>query len=409
MIAINLMRFLDVWVGVPFCFFLSCINHISKQITHTKSDIRESDAPKKILLMKISELGAIVLSYPLLNKIKEELPESELFFLTFKKNASIFCFFEEIEINFEKNILTIRDDNFFLAFFDFIDVIIKIRKEKIQVIIDLEFFSRFTAIITFFANAKKRIGFYHYRNEGLYRGNFLTHRVQYNPFLHMSASFLSLWYAAQEDKKESPVLNIVLKENDFVLPKIVPDEKTRESILKKMPSESLFREKTIILVNPGEGVLPLREWPLENFIALSKKLLQEDKVFLVFIGMGTAGLKIDLLMQNLSAQRYINLLGKTDIGELLELFNLSKALIANDCGLAHLASLTSVKKFILFGPESPKVFGPLGSNNQIFYSNLACSPCFSILNHRQSDCQNNLCLKNFSVEAVYQTVKENLE
>ena len=60
----------------------------------------------------------------------------------------------------------------------------------------------------------------------------------------------------------------------------------------------------------------------------------------------------------ISNSRCMDFTGKTSLEELMELFLISEALISNDCGLVHLAMLTKIKKFILFGPESPQVFGP---------------------------------------------------
>jgi len=79
---------------------------------------------------------------------------------------------------------------------------------------------------------------------------------------------------------------------------------------------------------------------------------------------------------------------------------MSAALIANDCGIAHLASLTAIKQFIFFGPETPKVFSPLSKDLHIFYDRLICSPCLSAFNHRTSFCQNNICLQKIGPDEV---------
>ncbi|MDD5669889.1 MAG: glycosyltransferase family 9 protein, partial [Candidatus Omnitrophica bacterium] len=71
-----------------------------------------------------------------------------------------------------------------------------------------------------------------------------------------------------------------------------------------------------------------------------------------------------------------------------------------------LAMLTPIKKFVFFGPETPKVFGQNRENTRIFYSQWLCSPCLSVLNHRVSVCRDNLCLKNISVEDVYNAIMQ---
>jgi ADP-heptose:LPS heptosyltransferase len=101
------------------------------------------------------------------------------------------------------------------------------------------------------------------------------------------------------------------------------------------------------------------------------------------------------------------LVNQTELDELLELFSIADILVSNDCGLAHLAMLTPIKEFVIFGPESPQVFGPLTENNYTIYSRWPCSPCLSVLNHRNSACKNNQCLKCIKPEDVYNFILSN--
>ena len=149
----------------------------------------------------------------------------------------------------------------------------------------------------------------------------------------------------------------------------------------------------------------MREWPLDNYIVLSRKLLENSENCIIIAGVQDALNKVDVLCNTLKSDRCINLINKTDLSVLLGLFDISEALITNDFGLVHLASLTSIKKFVLFGPESPQVYSPLGDNTQIIYSHLPCSPCFSAFNHRKSSCRDNRCLKVIKPEEVFNLVK----
>lgn len=56
----------------------------------------------------------------------------------------------------------------------------------------------------------------------------------------------------------------------------------------------------------------------------------------------------------------MRLIEQTELKELMELFCTANALISNDCGLTDLATLTSISKFIIFGPESPQIFPSWG-------------------------------------------------
>ncbi len=137
---------------------------------------------------------------------------------------------------------------------------------------------------------------------------------------------------------------------------------------------------------------------------LSKRLLSDPNNMIAIVGCSSLSNKDKVLCERINHPRCINLVGQTGINELLEIFYIGKALIANDCGLVHLASLTPIQKLVFFGPGAPLVWEPLGSNTQIFYSHLPCSPCLTVLNHRNSSCQDNQCLKIISVEYVYNQI-----
>ena len=86
--TVNLMRYIDHWLGIPLCFLLSCLNPLLKIFGSKKTE--KKVPPEKIFFIKLSELGAIVLAHPLLKRARKEYPGAELFFVTFEKNRGHF-------------------------------------------------------------------------------------------------------------------------------------------------------------------------------------------------------------------------------------------------------------------------------------------------------------------------------
>lgn len=80
-------------------------------------------------------------------------------------------------------------------------------------------------------------------------------------------------------------------------------------------------------------------------------------------------------------------------------------MITNDSGPAHFSSLTNLRTFIFYGPETPQLYGPLSKNSIAIYSSFSCSPCVSAFNHRKSPCNNNKCLKEITVNEAYSIIK----
>ena len=86
---------------------------------------------------------------------------------------------------------------------------------------------------------------------------------------------------------------------------------------------------------------------------------------------------------------------------LVVLLHLGALLITNDGGTGHMAALTPIASIVLFGPETPVLYGSLSPRAINLHKPLSCSPCLTAYNHRQSPCDgNNVCLQTISPEEV---------
>ena len=75
-------------------------------------------------------------------------------------------------------------------------------------------------------------------------------------------------------------------------------------------------------------------------------------------------------------------------------------MVTNDSGPAHFAAPTGLKTIVLFGPETPALYGAINPNAVFITAALACSPCVSAFNHRKSACNDPRCMTAISVETV---------
>jgi ADP-heptose:LPS heptosyltransferase len=351
-------------------------------------------------------MGAIVLSYPLIKETQRKFPNADIFFLTFKSNIESL---KSLNILPKKNILTIREDSLFLFLYDTFIIIKKMRYMEIDLLFDLEFFSRFTTILSFLGAAKKRVGFFRHSLEGLYRGDLLTHKISHNPYLHVSSLYMSMIHSVCEDQKKTPGSTFDISKYKVAFPKYFPKESKLLKIKNSLAKEGIENKQNIFLINVGEGRIPLREWPLANFKILTKKILENKENSIILVGANDASNKSKIFLKDFNKnEKIFDWVGRTSIEDLLTLCTLSKALIANDSGIAHLASLTKIKQFIFFGPESPHIFSPIKTGGHIFYSKLSCSPCLSAYNHRKSSCKDNQCLKQIDPHNVYDIIIEKL-
>jgi ADP-heptose:LPS heptosyltransferase len=102
----------------------------------------------------------------------------------------------------------------------------------------------------------------------------------------------------------------------------------------------------------------------------------------------------------------IDLAGKTSLVDLIGVIDGAVGLIATDTGTAHIASAVNTEVFALIGPTPANVTGPYQSpfnKIHIITSNKNCSPCYKT--EVMKNCKDNICMKDISVEMVYNSVK----
>ena len=110
-----------------------------------------------------------------------------------------------------------------------------------------------------------------------------------------------------------------------------------------------------------------------------------------------------LIEREVGSERLVNFVGCTrTLEDVIQLFHQADLFVTNDSGPAHFASLTGVKWITLFGPETPHLYGPTSPNAVNVFKGLACSPCLTASNHRNSPCTNNVCLQEIQVAEVFE-------
>ncbi len=404
---VDTMRRIDYYFGVPLCFLGSLLQKILS-IFFKKSN----EPPRNVLFIELSEMGSAILVDPAMKKLKKILLPAggNIHFAIFKKNKPSLELLKTVD---DEKIYTIREDNIFNFIIDALKFFIWTRKKKIDSVIDLELFSRFTALLTAFSGARYKVGFHAYYNEGLYRGGFLTHKVLYNPHIHIAKNFIALVNALLSEKKEIPYSKTMISDKEITLAKVEYSTAEKKSVMDIICScADKFRPNIhkIILVNPNASELLIqRRWPPEYFTKLIKMILTQCSGAFVFItGDSREREEAEILRKNVAQERCINFAGRVTLAQLPILYSISEFMVSNDSGPPHFASVTNMHTYVIFGPETPDLYGSLGRSTPI-YAGLACSPCVSAANHRKTACRDNVCLQVIKPEKVFEIIKKELE
>jgi ADP-heptose:LPS heptosyltransferase len=397
-VGIQTLQGTDRWVGGPLCAILTLFRKIFESAG--RSGPRKF---RRILFVKFAEQGSTVLAYPAILRAIEMVGRENVYFLVFEDNRFIL---DAMEIIPDGNVITIATNSLFRLAAGALRAVLQVRKIGIDAVIDMEFLTRFSAILTFTTGAKSRLGFHTFFGDGPYRGDLMTHRLLYNPHLHTSQMFEAMVEALTRDPAVLPTF-------DFKLSTDQPLARFQPSLSEVAEINALLQHENpgigsapLILLNPNASdLLPLRRWPSLRYVELARRLLERyPELFIGFTGAPREATSNNQLADEVGSSRVITLAGKTTLRQVLALYTRSEILVTNDSGPAHFASMTPIRVVALFGPETPALFAARSPNSTALWAGIACSPCVNAYNNRQSVCRNNLCMQAITVDDVFKEV-----
>ncbi|MEJ2061335.1 MAG: glycosyltransferase family 9 protein [Gammaproteobacteria bacterium] len=398
---VDTMRRIDYLAGIPLCWLATWLVRLLDLFS-----ARGADRPiRRALFVELSEMGSAVLVDPAMRKLARETG-AELYFVIFKKNAPSLRLLGTVP---EANVYTIREDSLWHLAWDTLRFFWWTRRTGIDTVYDLELFSRYSALLTGLSGARRRIGFHAYHNEGLYRGAMLTHRVWYNPHLHISRVFVALVNAGLAEKPELPYSKTLVTDDEVQLARAAVEPAQQEAVRERI--RALYPEydpaaHRLVLINPNASdLLPQRRWMPDRYVALMQRILEQyDDTLVLITGAPAEQAQAESLREQVGHPRCVNFAGQVGFLELVPLYSIAALMVSNDSGPGHFAAVTDLPTFVIFGPETPALYGPLGNTTPI-YAGLACSPCVSAANHRKTACTDNVCLKVIDVGRVFDTIR----
>ncbi len=199
----------------------------------------------------------------------------------------------------------------------------------------------------------------------------------------------------------------------YIFKSIVSDEVFNKSFPKIIGSSSTDMKNKYnlddkyIIISPSNShqkrnILNYRAWENQSWKELIQKLNKDIQIIMV----GNKG--EDEFFDKLKPypNNIIDLVGKTSLIDLIGVIDGAVGLVATDTGTAHMASAVNTEVFALIGPTPAFQTGPYQSpynKVHIISANLECSPCYKT--QVMWNCKNNICMKQISVEQVYNSIK----
>ena len=126
---------------------------------------------------------------------------------------------------------------------------------------------------------------------------------------------------------------------------------------------------------PGAEYGPAKRWLPERFAEVAARVSDERGAKWVLFGIKADAASGKVIADALG-DRCINRIGETTVEQLTNELRECQALLTNDTGTMHLATLLGVPTVAVFGSTEHRLTGPLGDGNIVVRHHVECSPCF---------------------------------
>ncbi|MBD5401455.1 glycosyltransferase family 9 protein [bacterium] len=312
---------------------------------------------KKLLLIKLSSLGDVIFNIPLANALKNA--GYELTWLVSEKGIQVVennpCVDRAILVPIKQW----KQRGFCLENFkEYIQILKQLRAEKFDIAIDSQMMLK-SLYWLLFCGAKRRIISKEGRELSVLGGNEWIDDISYAPNSPIVLNYLK--YAEHLGIKTDDIKVSLPPRNDVQIKKI-------DELLQGFDSS-----KPLVVIAPATTWVN-KHWNKDHW----KTVVDEigSKCNLVFTG----GPNDNELIEYISGGKYLNLAGKTDIMELMELFSRANLVMAPDSGSAHLAWATGNPAIITIFTCTPKeVLAPYGDKKKYIAlggEGFSCQTCF---------------------------------
>jgi ADP-heptose:LPS heptosyltransferase len=337
----------------------------------------EQVIPKKILIVLFGAIGDVARALPLAVRIKNNWPDVELSWTVEPASQGLLLSHPAVDkvylFNRKRGLV------------GYLDLIKELRGNKFDITLDLQRLIK-SGVASFFSGAPVRIGFSLKNSRELnwlFNNQFIEDVEKFSPkTLHYQkfGDLLGL-------KKCEPL--------EFGFDVSEKQKKRFEEILTKNSNgEAVPAEKLVALILGSTW--QSRFWFEQHYIKLIEELYQRWGFCSLLVGGKTEVEFAERIVPASSQLKAINIVGKTEISDLIALFSSVRFAVGSDSGPMHIASAVGCKVISLWGATSPLRSAPYGNERLVLQSAIGCAPCY----RKICPGLDRLCMKEITPEAV---------
>lgn len=343
----------------------------------------------KVLIINLARLGDLIQTVGLVKGLARKYRDAKIDFLALSSFASIIEYFEytnEVIALNDQTILENLENDLWSAYGEIKDKIDYLNSKDYDLIVN-PIASIRSALIGYLIRGREKLGmFYNEHREKTITSNCTAFHLSYGHGAGDHTFNLVDIFAG--------VGGIRADCEQF---SIYPSEDARERAKRFWEDNRLTQYKTIGFHIGASNVN--RAWKPEKFRSVIDRLIarQQYKV-LLFGGYKEEGLTASL--SDIKSDYFLNLIGRTNLDELIAFIRKLDIFVSNDTGPMHIAAATGTRMISIFlGPASVWETGPYSNEAIVLEPNIDCHPC-----KYDSTCSHLNCHDFITPEAVERAI-----
>lgn len=304
----------------------------------------------KILIVRLSSIGDIILTTPLLRVLREAYPEAVITFLIKKQYADLLSGSPYI------NELIALDTN--EGFPGLRRIKRQLKEKQFDLYIDIH--KNWRSVYIRLGLGAKMTGTY---SKHVFRRSMLIW-FKLNLCNHIKPVYLRYFESVRklDLQYDGKGTDIYLAENTL--------KKVRE-ILQSLGFQF---NRPLVIICPGATYFNKR-WHTEGFTETARYMIRERSAFVIIHG-GKEDTDLCQEIAERAGPGAVSLAGRLSLADSAALLRLSTLVIANDSGLLHLAQSQKRPVVGIYGPTTRELgFFPIEQNCTAVETNLSCRPC----------------------------------
>ena len=316
---VDTMRWIDRRVGAPLCALATPLVRLWHFVL-----ARPLRPAPRLLFVELSEMGSTILAEPAMRKARDDWARSYSSASSPQRRLA-----RSRRNDLPANIFTIRDTSLLHLAWDTLGFLIWTRRKGIDTVVDLEFFSRFTACSPGFRGLPPR-GFLSLSQRGsLSRRNADTSRRLQSAYPYCQ-EFHRAGRCALGRDPTVPYSKTLIDDSQIEPPVIRPAAAARETVLARVRQSTGFDPATqrLVLINPNASeLLPQRRWMPDRYGDLIRRVIAgHGDVIVLVTGAPEEQAEAETLAAACGA-RCFSFAGKTTLVELPALYSHAAAMV----------------------------------------------------------------------------------